>query len=290
MANNGRIRGSIPNFSMIPNELIEDKTVSFSAKGLYCLIARQLMKPNWVVYKKNLMTECKEGERAFNSAWKELLESGYLKAYRCNGDRNKFYWEYELLRFPEPPQEATEPQTEPRKEGAVSIPYKTYPMQSVGGADRGVYTVYKNTEDINTEYISPPTPSPDRDGKHKTKAEEQREIIEAYEKIQEYVPEDVKRNSNHRKQIVRALAAVAPSERVRAMKQAKRSYEGANATIKKPLSYFMAILVEELRTPTQEATGSQNRQRTGKDGKKGFMDFEQRNYDYEDLLKAMGQG
>lgn len=283
MANNGRIRGNVPNFSMIPNGLIEDKTVSFAAKGLYCLIARQLTKPNWTVYKKTLRTECKEGERAFERAWKELISTGYLKSYRLNGEGNRFYWEYELLEAPEPDPAEQEAEKEPENPHSP-IPYKTYPMQTVGDANRGVYTVDKNTVNKNTVYnsLSGTVEKP-----QKTKTEEKREIIELYETIEEFVPEDVKQNSRHRKEICRLLLEVCPEERKRAIKQAYTSYNNSNSTIKKPLSYFIVVLSEELRNPTQEAPQSQNRQRTGTQIR--FNDFEQRTYDYSELMKQLAQ-
>ena len=43
------------------------------------------------------MSLSKEGERAFDSTWKELKDAGYLKQYRLKGEGGKWVYEYELL-------------------------------------------------------------------------------------------------------------------------------------------------------------------------------------------------
>lgn len=85
---------------MISNSIIRDETISLKAKGLYALIQSYITLDSFVLYKDFLVTKCKEGKAAFDSAWKELKETGYLKQYKMNSE-NGFYYEYELLDSPD---------------------------------------------------------------------------------------------------------------------------------------------------------------------------------------------
>lgn len=98
--NGGRFRKKKISFSMIPNSLIRDKSISLKTKGLYSLIQSYITLDNFTLYKDFLVSNCKEGKAAFHAAWKELKETGYLKQYRMNSS-NGFYYEYELLDGPD---------------------------------------------------------------------------------------------------------------------------------------------------------------------------------------------
>ena len=98
--NGGRFRKKKVSFSMIPNSLIRDKSISLKTKGLYSLIQSYITLDNFTLYKDFLVSNCKEGKAAFHAAWKELKETGYLKQYRMNSS-NGFYYEYELLDEPD---------------------------------------------------------------------------------------------------------------------------------------------------------------------------------------------
>lgn len=95
---NGRFRKKRVNFSMVSNSIIRDGTISLRAKGLYSLIQSYITIENFVLYKHFLMSKCREGKKAFDAAWSELKQSGYLVQYRMQDKTTKqFYWEYELL-------------------------------------------------------------------------------------------------------------------------------------------------------------------------------------------------
>lgn len=99
---NGRFRRKRVNFSMVSNSIIRDSKISLKAKGLYALIQSYITIENFTLYKSFLMSKCVEGERAFNSAWQELKDTGYLKMYKFRGKHSKiFSYEYELLDVPE---------------------------------------------------------------------------------------------------------------------------------------------------------------------------------------------
>ncbi|MBW7573189.1 hypothetical protein [Caproiciproducens faecalis] len=99
---NGVFRHRRTNFSAVSNMALQDERLSLKAKGLYSLIQCYNGKPNYRLYKRNLLKLCKEGSKAFDSAWKELKDTGYLKIYRIpSGDNDRFKYEYDLLDEPD---------------------------------------------------------------------------------------------------------------------------------------------------------------------------------------------
>ncbi len=96
----GRFRKKRVNFSMVSNEIIRDPEVSLKAKGLYSLIQSYITIEDFIVYKRFLLSQCSEGKKAFESAWKELKDTGYLLQYRMQDEKKHFYYEYELLDSP----------------------------------------------------------------------------------------------------------------------------------------------------------------------------------------------
>ena len=97
---NGDFRRIQDPFTMVNNTVIEDKNLSMKAKGLYLIIKHYITIPNFTLNKSYLMSLSKEGERAFESGWKELKDAGYLIQYRLKGEDGKWVYEYELLHTP----------------------------------------------------------------------------------------------------------------------------------------------------------------------------------------------
>lgn len=89
-------------FTVIQNYAVDDKSLSMKALGLYCRIQR------WITYeaedfectKAFIQSRSTEGAKAFDSAWSELKEKGYLKMYCYPAPRT--FWEAELLDEPQP--------------------------------------------------------------------------------------------------------------------------------------------------------------------------------------------
>ena len=108
----GNFRSTVQPFTMVDNRVIENKNLSMKAKGLYLIIMHYVTIPNFVLNKKYLMSLSKEGERAFDSTWKELKDAGYLKQYRLKGEDGKWIYEYELL---------IEPVMEVKEEAKIDI-------------------------------------------------------------------------------------------------------------------------------------------------------------------------
>ena len=137
----GKFRKKRVNFAMVSNEIIRDETISLKAKGLYALIQSYITIEDFTLYKGFLQSKCIEGERAFDGAWKELKEKGYLVQYKMREGAKSFYYEYELLDSPLPPQ---------------NVGVENVPPQNVGVENVGIQNVqdtkcgsYNNTDSNN---------------------------------------------------------------------------------------------------------------------------------------------
>lgn len=92
-------------FTIITNKVLSANTLSLAALGLYMAIARKITIPNFVLYKHDLQKSSRNkkgnplGARAFQTAWDELKNTGYLKQYRIRTSTG-FRYQYELLEEP----------------------------------------------------------------------------------------------------------------------------------------------------------------------------------------------
>jgi hypothetical protein len=99
---NGKFRHRKVKFAQISNSALQDAQLSLKAKGLYSLIQSYITMPDYDLYKWNLIKQCKDGEKAFQSAWQELKDTGYLKQFRIpSGKKGQFCYEYDLLDEPD---------------------------------------------------------------------------------------------------------------------------------------------------------------------------------------------
>ena len=87
-------------FTVVQNEITKDVNISLKAKGLYLVIQAYISMPDRKWTKEDFRNLTKEGKKAFDSAWKELKESGYLKVHIMS-DNGRWRTEYELLDEPE---------------------------------------------------------------------------------------------------------------------------------------------------------------------------------------------
>lgn len=94
----GKFRKKRYNFAMVSNSALQDPKLSLKAKGLYGIIQSLITLDN-DVYKWQIMKICQEGERAFESAWKELKEKGYLIQCKIS-TKNGFVYKYKLDSHP----------------------------------------------------------------------------------------------------------------------------------------------------------------------------------------------
>ncbi len=97
----GQFRKKKIYFTQVSNVALRDSSLSLKAKGLYALIQSYLTIEDFTLYKNTLKKHLKEGEKAFESTWKELKDAAYLIQYRLQDPKTKqFYYEYELLDEP----------------------------------------------------------------------------------------------------------------------------------------------------------------------------------------------
>lgn len=91
----GRIRKRKTNFTAVSNCALQDKTLSYKAKGLYATISYYISIPDFVLYKNFLVSLSTDGTTSFDNAWKELKEHNYLIQYKIQTPKG-FVYEYEL--------------------------------------------------------------------------------------------------------------------------------------------------------------------------------------------------
>jgi len=84
-------------FSQVSNKALRDERLSLKAKGLYSIIQMYITIPDFILYKATLIKLSKDGKDSFNTAWKELKDSGYLIQHKMSNGKGNFYYEYELL-------------------------------------------------------------------------------------------------------------------------------------------------------------------------------------------------
>ncbi|MVB10455.1 hypothetical protein CAFE_11440 [Caprobacter fermentans] len=169
MNQNGKFRPRRVNFAAVSNTALQDVHLSLKSKGLYALIQSYIGKPNFDLYKKTLKDECKEGSKAFDAAWKELKETGYLKVYRIpKGMRNQYVYEFELLDIPDKSTSALitlnkngepiAPKDEATKEPEFKVSH--LPQKGGDGEPEGSPDISEKTPDLekkeNRENVSHP--------------------------------------------------------------------------------------------------------------------------------------
>lgn len=67
------------NFTTIDNAYLQNKKLSFKAKGIMTYILS--LPDDWVIYIDQLIATSKDGEGSFRSGLDELIKAGYIKRY-----------------------------------------------------------------------------------------------------------------------------------------------------------------------------------------------------------------
>jgi hypothetical protein len=82
-------------YATIPNQLLNDKSISLKAKGMYAFI--QSKPDDWDFSAEKISNQLKEGLPTVQSALKELEQNGYLHRFRFQNDKGYWDVEYELF-------------------------------------------------------------------------------------------------------------------------------------------------------------------------------------------------
>ncbi len=86
------------NYTVMSNYHLQDKNLSFKAKGLLsCVLS---LPDDWNYSVRGLASISKEGIKAINSMLKELEENYYLKRERKQENNGRFYYEYNIYETP----------------------------------------------------------------------------------------------------------------------------------------------------------------------------------------------
>ena len=110
------------NYVKIPNDLVDDRTISWKAKGLFCHMAS---KPNhWNFTVASLASQFPDGKAAIFAALKELKERGWITYLKHSNGQGKYKLEtsiepesdnqYEAMPESDNRTEADQPQSDNR--------------------------------------------------------------------------------------------------------------------------------------------------------------------------------
>jgi hypothetical protein len=76
------------NFTQIPNKVLQNKELSWKAKGLLgCILS---MHDNWVVYKTTLHQFSSDGRDSTITAFNELIKHNYIKQFNQRSSNGRF--------------------------------------------------------------------------------------------------------------------------------------------------------------------------------------------------------
>lgn len=79
------------NYSVISNDFIRRKDLSWKAKGILTYILT--LPDDWKINLNEITTHAMDGEKSFRSGWKELEAAGYIKRYPVRNGQRISHWE-----------------------------------------------------------------------------------------------------------------------------------------------------------------------------------------------------
>lgn len=86
------------NYTVMSNYHLQDKNISYKAKGLLSFILS--LPDNWELNVKGLVAVSKEGIKAINAILKELELNNYLTRERKQKSNGRFFYEYNIFEIP----------------------------------------------------------------------------------------------------------------------------------------------------------------------------------------------
>lgn len=102
-------------FSVIPNQIVDDTTISHAAFRIYCYLVG---KPDgWQVLNSDIKTKLKiKDDTTLANYWKQLIRAGWITRERNTDEKGQFVggFQYILNEFPQPPE--NEPESPPESE------------------------------------------------------------------------------------------------------------------------------------------------------------------------------
>ena len=145
------------NYTTIDNRLLEDKRLSWRAKGIACYL---FSKPDgWSINAKHIAACGVEGRDAVQTAMKELEDTGYLVRRKWQNDRGHWNTELELHETAQPTpdnphdgySDGDEPDPDEPTPGKPSVGHPTVGQPTLGKSGAIVKTDSVKTEVVKTE-------------------------------------------------------------------------------------------------------------------------------------------
>ena len=93
-----RVKNHTKNSTLLSNYIFEDNKLSARAMGLYCYLIH--LPEDQKISKTEIITHFKEGQKAMNTAFKELETFGYLSKEKTKQNGQFTGWKYTLYTFP----------------------------------------------------------------------------------------------------------------------------------------------------------------------------------------------
>lgn len=94
-------------YAQIPNETLQDKSISFEARGLLAMLLS--MPSDWEIHKAWVIEQSSAGKDKINAIFRELLDAGYIRKEEGQRKRGKFAHD-DYFVFPSKPTVADLPQ------------------------------------------------------------------------------------------------------------------------------------------------------------------------------------
>ena len=88
------------NFTMVGNEVLRRKDLSWKAKGIFVYLVS--LPPDWVIYLDEVQRHSTDGRTSFRSGIQELKDKGYLVRKRTRKEDGTFEWKTILIEDPMP--------------------------------------------------------------------------------------------------------------------------------------------------------------------------------------------
>ena len=274
----GKFRKKKIYFTQVSNTALRDTNLSLKAKGLYALINSYITLEDFTLYKTTLLKNCAEGKKAFDAAWKELKDAGYLIQYRLQGEKGKFYYEYELL---------DEPQSTEMAEISQSIHIPKKEVVDNGGsgkrvtAKRGIYNnTNLNNTDLNNTNINNISSSKEEAGEKK---EEDNTFNKDLKTLMSFCNNvNYKLNKEKEKTILQAFGLNKVIKAITTIVSTVdtnniKNYAGYLTATLKDMETTKNITIENKIEPTTNNNTKQS----------NFANFTQRQYDYDKLERQL---
>jgi uncharacterized phage protein (TIGR02220 family) len=117
---NIRMRNENP-FTAISNDFLRDPKLSFRSKGILAMLLSH--SANFKIYKKDVVRYGTESDMAVDTAWKELVDAGYITSeFVWNKELGRNVWTHNISHEPTPPIPTPSVSTPSEPTGSAATP------------------------------------------------------------------------------------------------------------------------------------------------------------------------